>query len=251
MTREVLRHCAVLDIETGPNVEAMLRAEPRPATETDLAALHRLRAAAVLTFDLRQDEGACDLRFVRIDEDIREQEMVARIDRALPDADGAGRLLTFNGRAWDLPMLMQRAAATWCFSAPRLAAWNEASFHRHLDMMHRGGPRSGRGWSSLADRAAAIGVDMRLLRGKAGRTLASVRRRCTADVAATFLLYIADEAVRRSDARFFARSWLALAEAVRDDIDVFRDLRYLAEHPVLDGCRALAGSRSVYTTSAP
>ena len=245
------RRCAVLDIETGPNVDAMLRAEPRPQTEMDLAALHRIKAAVVLTFETGPGVTPHSLSFVRLGGDLREQDMIARIDRALPEAGEHARLVTFNGRSWDVPMLLQRAAASWSFTIPRLVAWSEASPERHVDVMRRGGARTGRGWSSLADRAAAIGIDMRLARGKGAQTHAGIRRRCTADVAATFLLHVADEAVRRSDARFFGASWLALADAIRADPGVFRDLRYLAEHPVLDGCRALAGGALAYTVLRP
>jgi hypothetical protein len=246
-----VRRSAVLDIETGPNVDAMLCAEPRPATESDVAALHRVRTAVVLTFGEVAGNGPTGLRFERFGTQMREQELIARIDRVLPEPHEGNRLITFNGRSWDVPMLMQRAAAAWCFMVPRLSAWSEADAARHVDMMRRGGARPGRGWSSLADRAAAIGIDMRLARGKATRTPASIRRRCTADVAATFLLYAAGESVRRSDARFFAEGWLALAEAVRADPAVFGDLRYLAEHPVLDGCRALLGGNAAFTSLTP
>lgn len=241
-----LRRCAVLDIETGPNVEAMLCAEPRPNAEMDLAALHRIKAAVVLTFDHVPGHGPQNLRFERFDDRLREQELISRLDRVLPGNVELDRLISFNGRSWDIPMLLQRAASSWCFAVPRLAAWGEATFDQHFDVMRRGGARPGRGWSSLADRAAAIGIDMRLARGKSARTPASVRRRCTADVAVTFLLYAAHEAVRRSDARFFGESWLALVDTIRADPAILRDLRYLAEHPVLDGCRALLGGPATY-----
>lgn len=243
----LLQRCAVLDVETGPDVDAMLSAEPRPSAEMDLAALHRLKAAVILTFEQSGGAAPTGLRFERIGSDVREQEMVHRIDRALPEPTEANRLVTFNGRSWDLPMIMQRAAASWCFAAPRVAAWSEAHHERHHDMMRRGCPRTGRGWSSLSDRAAAIGIDMRLARGRSAGTPAAVRRRCTADVAATYLLYVSAEAVRRSDARFFAGSWLALADAIRAQPAILRDVRYLAEHPVLDGCRALLGGLPRYT----
>lgn len=245
----VLRRCAVLDVETGPDVDAMLNAVPRPTAEADLAALHRLRLAVVLTFDQIGGAPPTNLRFERFADVVREQELVVRIDRALPEANEANRLVTFNGGNWDLPMIMQRAAATWCFSASRVTAWSDARADRHHDMMRRGCPRSNKGWSSLADRAAAIGIDMRIARGKAVKTRASIRRRCTADVAATYLLYISAEAVRRSDARFFAGGWLALAEVISADPAIFRDIRYLAEHPMLDGCRALLGGRPTFSTN--
>ena len=244
------RRYAVIDIETGPNVDAMLCAEPRPRAEMDLSALHKVRAAVVLGFAVAAG-APTSLRFDRLGGDVREQELLASLDRLLPSPDAGGCLISFNGRAWDVPMLLQRAAASWCFGVPRLAAFSAAQPDHHIDMMRRGGARSGRGWSSLADRAAALGIDMRLARGRQARTEAAVRRRCTADVAVTFLLFAASEAVLRSDARFFARGWLALAAAIRSDPALFRDLRYLAEHPVIDGCRALAGGAAVYTPVDP
>ena len=240
---------AVLDIETGPNVDAMLNAAPRARTEMDLSALHRLKAAVVLSFDVSGGGAPSNLRFERFGLDGREQEMIFGIDRALPSPAAGDMLITFNGRSWDIPMLLQRAAAAWCFAVPTLAAWGDASFERHFDVMRRGGARPGKGWSSLADRAAAIGIDMRLARGKATGTPASVRRRCTADVAATFLLFAAGEAVRRSDARFFGGAWLALAGVIRTDPALFRDVGYLAEHPVLDGCRVLVGGSAAYNVA--
>jgi len=241
------RRCAVLDIETGPNVDAMLCAEPRPNAEMDLAALHRIKAAVVLTFDHVPGRSPQNLRFERFDDQLREQELISRLDRVLPDSIAGNRLITFNGRSWDIPFLLQRAAAAWCFAVPRLAAWGDATADQHIDVMRRGGARPGRGWSSLADMAAAIGIDMRLARGKSLRTPASIRRRCTADVAATFLLYVAQEAVRRSDAMFYGASWLALADTIRSDPAVRRDLGYLADHPLLDGCRALLGGAASHS----
>lgn len=113
----------------------MMSAERRPASEMDLAALHRLKAAVVLTFDQSGSSPPRNLRFERLGEGVREQEMIVRVDRSLPEAAGGNRLVTFNGRSWDIPMMMQRAAASWCFSASRIAAWSEAPIDLHFDMM--------------------------------------------------------------------------------------------------------------------
>ncbi|PDH66744.1 MAG: hypothetical protein CNE89_08630 [Sphingomonadaceae bacterium MED-G03] len=233
--------CAVLDIEVGANPDAILDAEPRDSQAPFEPSLFRVTRACVLSFTLGTCAAPYDLRLTSLSRDSTEQDLVAKIDRALPECGDINRIITYNGRSWDLPMLVQRASATWCFSVPRIAAWSRAGPDAHVDMMRQGGPRGGRGWASLADRAAAIGIDMRFARGKPTGTVAATRRRCSADCAATFLLYCAHEAVHRGDGALFGGAWLALCALIENDPALMRDLRYFVDHPSLDGCRILAG----------
>lgn len=99
----------VLDLETIPDAAAMERADFADDGSFPPWPLHALACASMLTIetDLRAKPIFSIASYSRAT--LSERGIVAVVEREL---EGALRVLTFNGRAFDVPVLMVRAAMT-------------------------------------------------------------------------------------------------------------------------------------------
>lgn len=107
--KEKLVKTIVLDLETIPDTAAMQRADFADDGSFPPWPLHALACASLLTVetDLRAEPSFSIASYSR--ETVSEGGIVAAVER---DLSTAQRVLTFNGRAFDVPVLMVRAAIT-------------------------------------------------------------------------------------------------------------------------------------------
>jgi hypothetical protein len=99
----------VLDVETIADGHAMARCGYQP--EEGVFApwpLHRLACASVLTVGHRNGDFEFSLESFSLGT-TNERGIVASVERAIEDAD---RILTYNGKAFDIPVLLARAIVT-------------------------------------------------------------------------------------------------------------------------------------------
>lgn len=195
----------ILDIETVPDVQRWARPETPPAGGSNVEPAfpptwaHRIIVIGGLWLDHRYRLQRFDvIRTAGDDDDRRERVLLA----AFSEAVGATRpvIVTYNGRAFDLPVIALRSL---CHAVP--LAW----YYRDRDVRYRyseGGHLDLCDW--LADhgavRAGKLDAITRLvgLPGKSGMDgsqvegmyrageLAAIERYCLADVAQTALVFL-------------------------------------------------------------
>jgi hypothetical protein len=235
------RRLVVLDCETAPCLEAAALA--KAVNGISPGALHRLVAISLLKCELDDAGRPTSLRMDALTGTIAsDRDLLAALDALMPPLDGHTMLITFNGRSWDLPMLRLRAAATWSFGLRNLPSWWAAESTAHMDLMCELAPGEASRWPSLRDATAALGIDLGAARGRqAGSGMQATSRRCTADVCATFLLYLFLKAADRSDPLILAAGWSGLSDLILGDRKLER-IRYFALHEVVPSLRTLASS---------
>jgi predicted PolB exonuclease-like 3'-5' exonuclease len=181
----------VLDIETIPNVEAMSRARyvPEPG-EFAPWPLHEIVCASVFTVESSAyGQSRFDLRsFSR--RETTEAGIVASVERAVEDAQ---QIVTYNGQAFDLPVLVTRAVVHE-LHAPTLARLSDRCRPGlHMDVHER--IRGSNAGVKLAHLCAAFGIPAK--EGGDGRCVAelanagdwpAIKHYCETDVIATWLL---------------------------------------------------------------
>lgn len=216
---------AVLDVETLVSDDAVRLAPRASARGHGRRPLHRVVCASVLRFVEHGPHG--EVAGLSLDTyhagRCEEHAILGGVDAALPDpGSAAGRLLTWNGRSHDLPLLAGRAQALWMFELPRLRGWSAAPRDRHVDAMlvAAGSGRLG-DMPSLADVSASLGFphrpvdanrDVRRMVDEGDWDAVAARNRC--DVAATFLVWAHQSSWRRGCQVPVASAWAALADAV-------------------------------------
>jgi hypothetical protein len=181
----------VLDIETIPNVEAMSRARyvPEPG-EFAPWPLHEIVCASVFTVESSAyEQSRFDLlSFSR--RKMTEAGIVASVERAVEDAQ---QIVTYNGQAFDLPVLVTRALVHE-LHAPTLARLSDRCRPGlHMDVHER--IRGSNAGVKLAHLCAAFGIPAK--EGGDGRCVAdladagdwiAIEHYCETDVIATWLL---------------------------------------------------------------
>lgn len=213
--------CAVIDIETIIDADAAGRAPSSRRSDGVRSALHRLTCATVLTFEEARGDGEIrDPEIVTFHAgDMDEVAIIGSVDLSLPSPKEGARLITYNG-AYDLRVLLHRAATHWMFDLPQLVAWGDERFD-HYDVMRRGAP-TGSAWS-LADMMAGIGLEIRRPAAPGtARELATgdydgLARRNRCDVMATMLGYAYQRSLHRRCPVPAATAWLALEKLSKAD----------------------------------
>jgi predicted PolB exonuclease-like 3'-5' exonuclease len=149
-----------------------------------------------------------------------EREILRRFKR---NAESADRLITYNGRGFDMPILGQRASHLcldwqWWYSAPkgrnnevraRFPHWKDGGFPWHFDLMDQiSDYGSGRGWK-LSDVAQSYGLPGKV--GCEGSQVGamwengltkSIARYCAHDVFLTWMVFIRRWASCTGDTNF-------------------------------------------------
>lgn len=186
----------VIDVEAVPNEPAMQRlAAMRPERIDGEAGvprwiLHRIVAASVLVIAESRDRPAMCLHSYTSNR-YREHDIVAELEAYV---HGAHTLLTFNGAAYDLPLLRARAMAHRSLTVPHIGALVGTRSAKHVDLALTlaGGQAASR--PSLTEVAAIL--DLPAKRETAGTSVpalaaagdyARLARHCESDVLTTWL----------------------------------------------------------------
>jgi predicted PolB exonuclease-like 3'-5' exonuclease len=182
----------VLDIETIPDLAACVLAGIDPREGFPPWPLHELMCVSLLTVERigRDDLGFEVETFSRANH--AERGIVAGVEHAI---SGANQIVTYNGRGFDIPVLLSRAVVVG-EHVPTIAKAcrrTHAGFHDDLiDLVssHGAAPRP-----KLAHMCAALGIPAKMEAGGGGvAALAEaqdydrIQRYCETDVVATWLL---------------------------------------------------------------
>lgn len=203
----------ILDIETGLDPIAMNLLGGIKSGLAGKAAMHRIRAATILTARDQVDGVEVGLRSWHIDA-LGEDELVATVDAELARLhDERGRLVTFNGRRHDLPILRRRLARHLRFDGGGVRRWVEAGAP-HFDLMSDPQPSAAK-WCSLQEEAAGLGIAMPTTPGS--RDASSAPRQSEIDCATTYLVYLHLLAGVVGSGKPLLDGWRGLATAISRD----------------------------------
>lgn len=151
------------------------------------------------------DQGIGDLRLhSRFAED--EDGLLAELEtRLAPHQDSL--LVTYNGGAYDLPVLRRRAIRLMRFDLPIL---NSRVAIAHLDLIRETRWLPPQASASLVDRCAAysISCDHSLAAAQLPQ-LSRLERKCQVDVIATYFLFLHELASARGDLEWLDSGWNA------------------------------------------
>lgn len=213
------RHLACVDIETISGEEMEDGGFPPWPTHTPVC-------ASILTADLdAHGIWHFTIETVRFGED---EEPLERIDELL-----CGRAcVSYNGRGFDLPVLMLTAQATRNFSLPALtAAATESRYAsaRHVDLADKYANYGAARGASLARLCEAVGVAAKVTAHgdevgalyDEGR-IDEIVEYCEGDVASTLLLFAHCRAMEKGDAGYHASLVWQLIRWIND-----RELEHL------------------------
>jgi hypothetical protein len=224
----------VLDVETIADREAMKRCGYTESPEVFAPwPLHRLACASTLTI---VQSGLSDLSF-----DLRsyshremgERGIVASVERAIEDAD---QVLTYNGRAFDFPVLLARSILV-DEHVPTLARLgNRCRPGLHFDLYEQ--VKASDGGIKLSHLCAAFSIPAKMCRGDRVASLAAEGRwrdieyYCETDVVATWLAAqmwgAADNPGYGRDRWKLLADWLSSQRSDNPELVAFRELPPLA-----------------------
>ncbi|MBN2973155.1 ribonuclease H-like domain-containing protein [Roseomonas aeriglobus] len=181
----------VLDIETIPDVAACQRAGVDPAEGFAVWPLQELFCVSLLTVTRDQDQKhRFDLQtYSRTT--MSERAIVAEVERQL---DNARTVMTFNGRAFDIPVLLARAAVTGEHVPNLLRSGSRSHAGFHVDLMDEITAGGAAVRPRLIDVCAAFRIPAKQeIAGTSVATLAALKdygrieRYCETDVVSTWL----------------------------------------------------------------
>jgi hypothetical protein len=231
----VIERALVLDIETALDRDAAMRAQRSGPTAFLRIWLHRVVAATTLGFTLDRDaHGFSDfaLDSVLATDPADEPALLDNIEERLAALGETGLLITFNGRAHDLPVLAYRRLRHWRFAPTATARLRGAACERHADVMHLlagEGPR----WPALIDVCAAHGIPVETgVRRRRGERVEPFLARNQCDVLATFLLWCLCAAETEGASTLFDHGWTALADHVLGRFPAVSHLTQFATAPM-------------------
>jgi hypothetical protein len=200
---------AVLDIETRPSAAAHGRVREGGGSSDGRLALQEVAAAAILTFEA-SERGLADVgMWSGADE---EGVLLAGASAVLHRVWGeGGRLVSHNGKAWDLPVCRIRAAASGLFVPDPFGRWAERpDLHDDTLAAWGGGRRRG---PALADLCAAFGFSgelVRSVRSPSDRRVAKAQL----DVVATAIAWFHLRAPLQGGLPWLAVCWRDLGRAL-------------------------------------
>lgn len=190
--------CCVLDLETGPDRYAQSLAG-RSKVGAD-SCLREIRVATVLGFD--EDGSGIPSNFSMSTFDIEthgESGIIRNVENLLAACVDAGTLITFNGAAFDLPVLRSRRLRWWLVDDD--ASMRSAAAGRHVDVMLEFSMAGQGRWPTLVDACASVGMALHGPTRIGPSSFPYAVEKCEADVAGTAALFLyALAGNRRSDA---------------------------------------------------
>jgi len=211
-----VRRCCVLDVESAPDRFARVLSGRRTAVSRG-SPLNEVVNVSYVGFDMAVDGSFSSLTLRSFHRaEYSEVDILGNVQDALAGvADDGGMLATFNGRAFDLPLLRLRQMRWWLCEADAVAriAGGEAE---HVDVMLDMSMDDRAVRPSLEDACASLGFS---LRGPtaAGRDSPIPREteRCEIDVVGTTILLLHVLATRRRSREPLRRGLPALGRMVR------------------------------------
>lgn len=213
----------VIDIETFPCAPAMQQAGVDAEAGFPPWPLHELACVSLLSVD-RDTMGKPVFAIETFARDRHaERGIVASVERAV---ENAREVITFNGRGFDVPVLLARAAV--CGEpAPAIAKLHsQGRFVRgaHLDLLEEVTARGAAPRIRLLDLCAAFRVPVKF--DCAGDSVATmveqqawerIANYCETDVVATWLAAQYWRAAERASPDLIVESWTHLARWIRDN----------------------------------
>jgi hypothetical protein len=184
--------CLVLDVEAKPDRFARLLTGRRTGGSIPKGSpLNEVINVSTLEF-VRGEDGACtgfQLSSFHRDE-YSEPDILANAEQALARVARRGLLATYNGRAYDLPLLRMRQMRWWQCDARAVDAI-AAGEADHVDVMMDLSMEGATRWASLEDACASVGFALRgpSIAGR-GPTLPYEVERCEVDVIGTAILLL-------------------------------------------------------------
>lgn len=181
----------VLDIETIADIDACVRAGVDPAAGFPSWPLHQLLCVSLLSIDrdVQQRHRFAIHTFSRAA--MSERAIVAEVERRI---DGARTVLTYNGRGFDIPVLLARAAATGEAVPSLIRAGSRANAGYHVDLLDEITGFGAAVRPKLIEVCAGFGIPAKLdIAGSSVAGLAAARDYvriacyCETDVVATWL----------------------------------------------------------------
>lgn len=227
----------VMDIETILDAEAAARARFEPDEAFAPFPLHALACVSLLVID--HDAMARPVyeihSFSR--EQLSERAILASVERVL---SGSFEVITFNGRGFDVPVLMTRTALTgeYAPTIARLHMQNRHTAGRHVDLLDVVSGYGAAPKPRLSQLCSAFSIPCKLEGGDAdvaSLVAAGDWRKLTAycetDVVATFLASQIWRGAERGAAEFAIESWTRLAHWIRANQPRLQHLLAYAEPP--------------------
>lgn len=213
----------VLDIETIPCADAMVRARVESDGRFPSWALHELICASVLTVD-RDRVGRPSFGIETYSRrTLSERAIVASVERSI---ENAIEVQTFNGACFDIPVLLSRAALTG-EPAPMIAKLHaQPRFRRgvHVDFLQEVTAYGAAPRVRLADLCAAYNIPVKI--DAAGDQVGDLVRQgawdrvanyCETDIVATWLMGLFWRSAERFSPELIVEGWTALSKWIRSD----------------------------------
>lgn len=206
----------VLDIETTLDREAVARAGRSGPSAFVRPWLHRVVAVTTLCFNVEPSSCSFDgfsLETVLALDPTEEPALLDWVEARLGDLGDDGMLVTFNGFAHDLPMLLRRRLHHWLFSSSRMQALQWRGAAGHQDMMLTLSDQGEQRWPTLIDACAGLAIPCNpALRARGSARLDPFLVKGQTDVAATFLLYCLFGSLSATSPALLVNGWTALAD---------------------------------------
>lgn len=206
----------VLDVECAVSRTAVALLPNGGTAGVDRHVLQELTAAAMLSFSLT-DRGLADLELVGTLAGDDEREILIGVDRALSALGEDGVLVTHNGLAHDLPLLLRRCLANWAFECGAIREWSAVDEARHVDTLRRFGRGGRSAGPALTDLCACLGIEAAVPPPSRRFTVDARLRKGAVDVVRTALVFLHLEAMERGDGCWLAACWGDLATYLLSD----------------------------------
>ncbi|MFD1788468.1 ribonuclease H-like domain-containing protein [Sphingomonas floccifaciens] len=181
----------VLDIETVADLNACENAGVDPAAGFPAWPLHQLLCVSLLTVQRDRDQRHKFGIETFSRSMMSERAIVAEVERRL---EGCRSLLTYNGRGFDIPVLLARAAMTGEHTPMLLRAGSRSNAGFHTDLLDEITCQGAAVRPRLIDVCAGFGIPAKLdLAGTSVAELAAqghygrIERYCESDVISTWL----------------------------------------------------------------
>lgn len=207
----------VLDIETIPDAEAASRAGIDLGEGFPAWPLHQLACVSLLSID-RGSGWNLNFQVETLSRaDLSEGAIIAGVERTIENAQ---EVLTYNGRAFDVPVLMARAAVARerCPAIAKLMAQPRRYHDKHVDLLEEVTGYGAASRLKLADLCGAFSIPVKIDAhgGDVGALAAegrwgAITRYCETDVVATWLALQFWRAAERDDPGAADQAWAQLA----------------------------------------
>jgi hypothetical protein len=212
----------VLDIETIPDAAAAGRAGVDVTQVFPPWPLHELACVSLLSVT-RQADWSVHFHVQTFSRaELSEGAIIAEVERSIADAF---EVISYNGRSFDIPVLMARAAVAResCPSIAKLMAQSRRAVSTHVDLLEEVTAYGAASRVKLADFCAAFEIPVKIdAHGSDVESLAAqgawekVAHYCETDVVATWLALQFWRAVERDDPGAGDRAWEQLAVWIRE-----------------------------------